>query len=301
MVDDNTLRHRERQVTAAWQKVNYSFLANAFVTKGPASDQRSLIQLRNVYKPIARDWLQDAYEDLAILTASGISYAYNTDGSPRIAPDGQDDWTQLTYAADVKPPSTNRHFRWDATSGLVAGDTASVDAADTATYDLIPEIKGMLLNKRIPPCTIAGRDVHIVLAHTSVMTRWWRDGNFRSSIVNAGERGNNNALTKFGHFTIHDLLIVPYARCFNTKGAASGSKWGDGGAVDGSRILCMGAQALAHVDLGPPEWLEMKDDYGRVSGFGIEHAGGFLKPQFPSSYDGGSVEDFGLAVVDVAI
>ena len=295
------MRHRERKVDAAWQKVNYSCFANAIVNKGPASDQKSLIQVRNIQRPVLGKWLARSNEEQAVLTASGISYAYNLDGSLRATPDGQDEWTQLDYAADVKPPSPNRHFRWDATSGLVAGDTSAVDPADKAVYGLLPEMKGVMLDKRITPARIGGRDVHVLLAPTKVMTALWRDDEFKRSIVQAGERGSKNAFEKFGMFTVHDLLIVPYAGCYSTTGAANGSKWGAAGDVNGARILCLGAQALARADLGVPEWLEQTDDYGRVTGFGIEHFGGWLKTQFPSSYDGGSVEDFGLAVCDVAI
>lgn len=95
IVNDNTVRGRERGVSAHWQKANYSLFANALVNKGPASDQKSLIQLRNIYSPLLSSWLADSNEDQAVLTASGISYAFNTDGSPRVTPAGQDDWTQL--------------------------------------------------------------------------------------------------------------------------------------------------------------------------------------------------------------
>ncbi len=66
-------------------------------------------------------------------------------------------------------------------------------------------------------------------------------------------------------------------------------------------MLILGAQALARADLGPPEWLEQKDDYGRTTGFGVQHFGGWLKPVFPSSYDSGSNEDFSIIAADVAI
>lgn len=301
IVNDNTVRGRERGVSAHWQKANYSLFANALVNKGPASDQKSLIQLRNIYSPLLSSWLADSNEDQAVLTASGISYAFNTDGSPRVTPAGQDDWTQLDYAADVAAPSAARHLRWDATSGLVTGSTAAVDPADTISYGMLPDIKAYAMNKRIPPVRVDGRDVHFLMVLPQVMARLWKDDDFRSSIVQGDTRGSDNALMRFGKTTIHDLVIVPYQRTYNTTGAASGSKWGGSGTVDGSRCLLMGAQALARVDLGPAEWLEQNDDYGRVTGFGIQHFGGWTKVAHPSSYDGGDVEDFSIVAVDVAI
>jgi hypothetical protein len=302
IVNDNTIRGRERSVEAAWQKANYSLFANAVVNKGPASDQKSLIQLRNIYSPLLSSWLADSNEDQCILTASGISYAFNTDGSPRITPAGQDNWTQLDYAADVSAPTANRHLRWDATSGLLAGDTDAMDPADKIRYAMLPDIKAYAMNKRIPPVRVDGRDVHFLMVLPQVMASLWKDDDFRSSIVQGDNRGSDNALMRFGKTTVHDLVIVPYQRMYNTTGAASGTaKWGSGHDVDGSRCLLMGAQGIARVDLGPPEWLEQKDDYGRVTGFGIQHFGGWTKVAHPSSYDGGKTEDFGIVAVDVAI
>lgn len=313
IVGDNTIRGRERQVDAYWQKANFDMLANALVNKGPVSDQKSLIQLRNVYRPLLTDWLKDANEDQAILTASGVSYAYNTDGSTRVTPAGQDNWTDLAYAADVAAPTANRHYRWDAANGIEAGDTTAVAAADVLTYKALPEIKALMQNKRITPVTMGGRRLHILLVYTNVMARLWNDDAFRKSVIQSDMRGSNNNLAKLGHMTVHDLLIVPYERVYNTTGLASGSKWGDGGTVNGSRILGLGAKALAYVNLGgepgasssdkvnPPEWIEQKDDYGRVTGFGIQSYMGWKKVQAPSSYDGGEVEDFSTMCFDVAI
>lgn len=313
IVNDNTIRGRERRVTAHWQKAEFGLLANAVVNVGPYSDQTGLIQLRNTYRPLLTDWLKDANEDQAILTASGISYAFNTDGSPRVAPDSQDDWTELPYAANVAAPSSARHVRWDASSGLVDGDTSAVDTADVMTYNAIPQIKALAQTKRIPPVVIGGRELHILMVHSNVMAKLWQDANFRTSVVNADMRGSENNLTRLGKLTMHDLLIVPYARTYNTTGAASGSKWGNVGTVDGSRCLLMGAQALAYVNLGgeplksssdrinPPEWLEHKDDYGRVTGFGLQSFMGWEKIITPSSYDGGSLQDRSIIALDVAL
>ncbi len=300
IVGDNQMDGRERSSSSAWQKVNFDQFRNALINKGRLSDQKSLIQLRKTYRPLLTSWLSDSNEDQAILTVSGISYAYNTDGSPRVTPEGQDNWTDLAYAADVKPPSANRHRRWTA-SGLAAGDTSAVTAADTITYDALPEIKAYALNKRITPVRIGGKDVHILMVYTNVMAKLWKDANFRQSIIGASERGSNNPFLRFGVNTIHDLVVVPYARTYNTTGAASGSKWGSGGTVDGSRCMLLGAQALARADLETPQWEEESKDYRNRQGFGIAHMGGWLKPQFPSSYDKGSLEDFGAIAFDVAL
>lgn len=300
IVGDNTMDGRERSSSSAWQKVNFDQFRNALINKGYLSDQKSLIQLRKTFRPLLTNWLADANEDQAILTVSGISYAFNTDGSPRVTPEGQDNWTDLAYAADVKAPSTNRHVRWTPT-GLQTGNTSAVASTDVASYGLLPEIKAMAMNKRITPVKIGGRDVHVLLVYTNVMAKLWTDDNFRKSIILSADRGSNNPFARFGHNTVHDLIVVPYARTYNTTGAASGSKWGGAGDVDGSRCMLLGAQALARADLETPRWEEADKDYNNRQGFGVAHMGGWLKPQFPSSYDKGSVEDFGAIACDVAI
>lgn len=301
IVGDNQLDGRERSSASHWQKVNFDQFRNGLINKGRLSDQKSLIQLRKTYRPLLSSWLADSNEDQAILTASGISYAFNTDGSPRVTPDGQDNWTDLAYAADVKAPSAKRHFYWHKNNGLQAGNTASIDATNCkAEYNMLPEIKAMAMNKRIPPVRVGGKDIHFLLVHPTVMAALWKSADFRQSVISSNERGGKNPFLSFGVNTIHDLFVVPYSRVFTTTGASSGNKWG-GGAVDGSRCLLLGAQALARADLETPQWEEESKDYRNRQGFGIAHMGGWLKPQFPSSYDGGTVEDFSIISLDVAL
>lgn len=50
----------------------------------------------------------------------------------------------LAFASDVSTPTTNRHRRWDATNGLVAGDVTAVVAADTISTKLSLLLKPML-------------------------------------------------------------------------------------------------------------------------------------------------------------
>ena len=87
---------------------------------------------------------------------------------------------------------------------------------------------------------------------------------------------------------------------YNTRGAASGSKWGASGTVDGSRMLLLGAQALGFADLGAPEWSEKLFEYDSSAGISVDKMFGFVKPKFYSIYDK-SVEDFGVLAIDHAI
>lgn len=84
---------------------------------------------------------------------------------------------------------------------------------------------------------------------------------------------------------------------FTNKNAAV--KWG-GGAVEGSRSLLLGAQALAMADLGPVGWEEEFYDLKNRWALGVDKMAGFLKPKFLDSYTN-TVEDFGVIAVDHAL
>ena len=301
VVADNQMEGRERELSAAWQKIEIDQLRNAVVNKGRMADLRSILQFRRPAKNKLGRWLADTMEDLGILTLSGVSYAYNTDGSLRATPDGQDDLTELLFAADVTAPSTNRHFRWDATTGLEAGDTTAIDPADVITYNALVDIAAEGDTRGLKRIKKGGKEYFILMVHTKTMAALHKDADFRSVIVNADTRGPENRIFSGAVVTMHGLVIHPYRRTFNTLRAASGSKWGGAGDVNGSRSLLLGAQALALADLDSPEWDEEMRDYRNRRGIAISKMFGYLKPQFPSEYDDGSLEDFGVMALDHAI
>lgn len=297
VVGDNTLEGRERELEASWLRCNYDYLRNAMVTKGKKSDQKSVIDARKQFRKKMARWLAESLEEQAILTASGISYAYNTDGSTRSTPAGQDAWTDLDYAADVAAPTANRHLRWDATDGLVAGATASVDTADTVKYDLIPALEAAARTKNLTPLRIGGDEYFVWLCHSNAMAKLWQNSDFRSVVKDAGVRGNENPIFKGSYITMNNLIIKPYRRVYTTTNATT--KWG-GGSVNGSRSLLLGAQALAMVDLGPVGWEEDDKDYRHRWGLAVDKAVGFTKAKFKDSLTG-TVEDFSILAVDHAL
>lgn len=301
IVGDNTLEFRERQLEASWIRAQFDQLRNGMVTKGRTSEQRSVINTRKQFRKKMARWMAESMEEQAVLTASGISYAFNTDGSPRVTPAGQDNWTDLEYASDVTPPSANRHLRWDATTGLEAGDVDQVASADTPTYAMIPEIEAAARTRRLHPIRVGGEEYFLWLIHTNAMAKLWQDANFRTIVVDGHVRGAGNPIFRNAKVTMNNLIIRPYNRTFNTLGAASGSKWGGGGNTqDGSRSLLLGAQALAQVDLGAINWEEDHRDFKNRWALAIDKMVGWLKPKFLDSYTG-TVEDFSTLAIDHAL
>lgn len=300
IVGDNTAEGRLRSLQASWQLINFDQLRNGMETKGRVSEQKSILNNRRSFRKQTATFFADSYEDQAILTASGISYGLNTDGSTRVTPEGQDNWTDLLYASDVVPPSANRHFRWDATNGLEAGDTTQVVAADVPVYDIIPDIWAKARELRIPPLRINGQDHLVWLVHTSTMARLWKNADFRTIVKDADYRGKENAIFRNSFVAMNGLIIKPYERVFNTRGAATGSKWGAGGAVNGTRSLVLGTKALAMADLGPINWEEEDYDFKARWGLVGDKMAGFGKARFLDSRTN-TVEDYSTMAVDLAL
>lgn len=301
IVGDNELEGRERRMDASFQEIIIDQLRNGVRNKGKMNDVRSIFNFRKVGKEKLGRWMAETVEEQLILTASGVSYGLNLDGSPRNTPAGQDPWTALDYAADVRPPSPGRHLRWDsATKSFLPGDTAAIDATDKVTYEFMPQLYALAQRRGLKPLRVGGEDFYVYLCAGEEEAALWIDPNFRNTVVNAGDRGRKNPLFNKGKLTMHNILMVPYRKVFTTLGAATGSKWGAAGDVNGSRSLLMGAQALAFADIKLPEWEEETFDYKNVQGIAIQKMFGILKPQFPDGVTG-TTEDFGVIAIDKAI
>ena len=172
---------------------------------------------------------------------------------------------------------------------------------------MLVDAKAYAVNNYIKPIrTDDGVEVYNVFMCPDGIAALKKDPDFIAAWREAQKRGDSNPLfksTKHGGadgISIDGLNILEYRNVFNTRGAASGSKWGAAGAVDGQRILLMGAQALAFADIGDAEWAEKDFDYGNRQGIAIGKILGFLKPQLFSTYNQ-SKQDFGVVCIDTGL
>jgi len=299
VVGDNTLEGRESDMQSYWQEITIDQLRKGVKNKGRMDDQKSVINFRTTGKDKLGHWMAETLDDLLILTASGISYALECDGSPRVVPVGEDSLADLSFAADVKPPSANRHFRFDGSS-LQAGNTASITSGHVLKYGAMVDMMAEAKTRRVKPLRNGGGEYFVWLMHPKAFAQLKKDADFREAVIHAGDRGKNNPVFTGATLTMDGAVIHTSAKAFNTLKAAGGSKWGAAGAVNGTRSLLMGAQALALADLGAINWEEELKDYKNRKGIGVDKMFGVLKPEFMSNYDG-TVEDFGLMVLDTYI
>lgn len=295
---DRQLEGNEEEIKAYDQVINIDQLRQANRHKGKLAEQKSVVTFREQSRDVLAYWLADRTDQLSFLTLSGVAYTFTNRGGTRTS----SAFSDLEFAADVTAPSTNRHRRWDATTGLQAGSTADVAAADTPSWAMLVELKAFAKDKYVRGIKgPGGTEFFHVFMCPKGMAKLRQDPDYLANVRNAGVRGSSNELFKGTDTVMVDgLMIHEYRHVYNTQGASSGSKWGAGSAVDGQAVLFCGAQALGMADIGAPEWVEKGFDYDNQQGISVGKMFGFLKPVFRSNIDG-TDEDFGVIRCDTAI
>lgn len=304
VVGDSELEGNEEALSQSDMVITLDQWRKAHKSAGRMAEQTSVVKFRGEAKNHLSYAASRIMDELAFLTLSGVSYAYKNNGASRTG----SPLPGIKFATDVAAPSSARHFRWSGNStGLVAGDTTAVEATHTPTWEMLVDIKAKAVDSFIRPMRSEdGVEVYNVFMTPRGIAALKKDPDFLAAWQNAQKRGEENPLfkgTKHGGkrgIYIDGLNILEYRNVFNTTGAASGSKWGAAGAIDGQRVLLCGAQALAFADIGISEWNEKDFDYGAKQGIAISKIFGLLKPQLFSTY-AQSRQDFGVMCIDTAI
>jgi len=301
---DRQLAGYEEALTSEEQVIQIDQLRHANRNKGRMSDQRSIVAFREQSRNKLAYWMSDRNDQMAFLTLSGVAYSNHTNGKSRVG----SDLPLLEFASDVAAPTAGRHFRWDVTGGLTTSPaTADVASDDTPTWKMLVELKAYAKEAYMRPIrTKDGIEFFHVFMTPSGMAKLRQDGDYLANMQNAGKRGPGNELFKGTDTVMVDgMAISEYRHVYNTKGLASGSKWGSASDVDGQRVLFCGAQALGYADIGLPTWVEEDRDFENINAISTGKICGFLKPQFEGKEMGGLgsgvVEDFGVICCDTAI
>lgn len=303
VVGDNQLEGNEEEIKAYDQVIRYDQIRNANRLEGRLADLKSAVNFRNTSRELLTNWLAQRLDEITFLIMSGVALSFRSNGAVRVG----SQLPLLEFAADVTAPTANRHFRWDATLGLVAADTTAIEAADTMSWDTIVAMKERAVESFLRPVsTDDGIELYHVFVSPRQMASLKRDQKFVEAMKYARERGQSNPLFKgtsmggsASGIYIDGINIVEYRHVFNTTGAAAGQKWGAAGTVNGARALLVGAQALALADIGTPKWVEKDFDYDNSPGVSIAKLIGFKKPVWRSQLTG-TMEDFSIIAVDTA-
>lgn len=293
VIGDNEREGNEEAMQSYSQEINIDLLTHSVRNKGKLADQKTVINFREMGKDKLAFWLANRADQLAFLTLSGISYAYKNNGAPRVG----SPFPNLAFAADVAAPSSKRSLMFDGTT-LAVSATGSITSGYLPKYTMIVDLIAYAKEHYVKPLMSGGKSYYVLLVAPGTLAALKKDADYQRAVVAvATKAGMDSPWFTGATVTIDGAVIHEHNLVYNTKGAASGSKWGSGGAVNGTRTLLCGAQALGMADLGSPEWTEKLFQYDSQQGINIDKMFGLLKPQFHSIYDG-STEDFGVISCD---
>ena len=308
---DNTLEGNEEALRAYDITIELDQLRFANRIAGRMTDQKTVVNFREQSRDALAYAMADRCDQLAFLTLSGVAFTHKNNGALRTTSSSAGhELVDLEFASDVSAPTGDRHRRWDATSGLVAGDTTAVADADKIGYRTIVELKAYAKDNYIRGIRGAGnQETFHMFVTPQQMAALKLDSDFLANVRNAGVRGTGNSLfSGSASLMVDGVMIHEFRHVFNTSGAttgasanagAAGYKWGAAANVVGGRALFCGAQALALADIGLPEMVEDTFDYGNQSGISVGKIFGLRKPKYNSDISG-SVQDFGVICLDSA-
>lgn len=296
---DRTLEGNEEAMQTFDKVIRIDQLRHANRHEGRMADQKSVVEFRGNSRDALAYWLADRIDQLAFLAMSGVSFAKTNNGADRVGSDLQ----YLEFAADVAAPTANRRLRWDGTNKVLVSSaaTSAVAATDTPMWEMFVQLKAYAKRRYIRGLNERGNEetYHAFLT-PEAMAKLKLDTTYMNNLRHAQARDKDNPLFTGSTVKIDGIYLHEFRHVYNTSGAASGSKWGAGGAVDGCQVLFCGAQALGMADIGAPYWDEEGFDYENQQGIAIGKIFGFLKPKFGNIYESGSVEDFGVISCYVA-
>jgi N4-gp56 family major capsid protein len=310
IVGDNTLEGNEESLRAFDIVVQLDQLRFANRLSGRMNDQKSVVNFREHSRDALAYAMADRMDQLAFLTLSGIGYTLKNNGALRPVQNSGQNLGDLAFSADITAPTSNRHRRFDATNGIVAGDVTATVAADKLTYGAIVDLKAYAKDQYIRGLRGAGNDeTYHLFVTPQVMADLKLDSDFLANVRQAGVRGPGSSLfSGSSSLMVDGIMVHEFRHVFNTAGAttgtssnagAAGYKWGADANVNGSACLFCGAQSLAMADIGIPEIVEDTFDYGNQNGISIGKIFGLKKPKYNSDVTGQD-EDFGVIRLDVS-
>ena len=310
IVGDNTLEGNEESLRAYDIVVQLDQLRFANRLSGRLADQKSVVNFREHSRDALAYAMADRMDQLAFLSLAGIGYTQKNNGALRPVLNSGQNLGDLAFSSDISAPTSNRHRRWDATSGLVAGDVTATAAADTISYETIVALKAFAKDNYIRGLRGAGNEeMYHLFVTPQVMADLKLDSDFLANVRNAGVRGPSSSLfSGSSSLMVDGIMVHEFRHVFNTNGATTGAsgnagsagyKWGADANINGSACIFAGAQALAMADIGIPEIVEDSFDYGNQNGISIGKIFGLKKPVYHSDVSGQN-EDFGVIRLDVA-
>jgi len=293
VIGDNEREGNEEAMQSYAQVINIDLITHSVRNKGKLAEQKTVIKFREMGRDRLAYWLANRVDQLAFLMMSGLAFSYKNNGATRTG----SPFPNLSFAADVVAPSSARSLMWDGTA-LATSATGSVTSAFVPSYKMIVDLVAYAKEHYVKPLMSGGKEYYCLFVQPGTLAALKKDADYQRAVVGvATKSGTDSPWFTGATVTIDGVAIHEHRLVFHTKGAASGAKWGAGSAINGTRSLLCGAQALGLADLGAPEWNEKEFQYGSQQGINIDKMFGLLKSKFYSIYDGSS-QDFGIVTCD---
>jgi len=307
IVGDQTLSGNEAAMSAYDFVFQIDQQRNGVKSAGRMAEQKSVVDFRKTARNSLGYWLADIRDRLITLKLSGVAFNKRLDGTTITFNGAPDTLTNLSFATAVAPSSKRKLYLGASaaiTDGL--GTDATAGTLRDFTYDDIVKLQALAKTRGIKPVRgSGGMEAYHLVMHPSQLARLKLDSNFIQNVRHAGIRGDKNSLFQGtpNSVLVDGVMIHETLYCYNTLGAASGSRMGATGVDHGARALLLGAQAGAIGDIGDMEWTESDvNDYGNQPGIAISKIWGVDKPQFKGSWDdSANLQDFGIITVDAKI
>jgi len=296
VIGDNEREGNEEAMQSYSQVLNIDLITHSVRNKGKLSDQKSVINFREMGRDRLAYWLANRVDQLAFMTMSGLAYTLKNDGAARTG----SPFANLSFAADVSAPSNKRSVMWDG-SALAVSVTGNIAATYLPNYKMIVDACAYAKENYIKPLMSGGKEYYVMFVAPGTLAALKKDADYQRAVVGvATKAGEESPWFTGGTVTVDGVVIHEHRLVYTTKNALSGSKWGSGSAINGTRSLLCGCQALGMADIGTPEWDEKTFQYGSQQGINIDKMFGMLKPKFYSIYNA-SVQDFGVLAIDTYI
>lgn len=195
VIGDNEREGNEESMQSYSQIITIDQLTHSVRNKGKLADQKTVINFREMGKERLANWLATRTDQLAFLTLSGISYAFQNNGAARVG----SPFPNLTFAADVSAPSAKRSLMWDGTS-LAVSATGSITTGYVPSYKMIVDLIAYAKENYVKPLMEGGKEYYVLLVAPGTL-----------AAVGADEGANLG--TAFHGFTeADDLGLMHFAR-----------------------------------------------------------------------------------------
>jgi hypothetical protein len=236
VIGDNEREGNEEAMQSYSQEINIDLLTHSVRNKGKLADQKTVIKFREMGRDRLAYWLANRIDQLAFLTMSGISYAFNNDGAPRTA----SPFPNLAFAADVSAPSSKRSLMWDGTN-LVPSVTGNITNAYVPNYNDDRGRRRLRQGTLRQAADAGGKEYYVCFLRPDAGAA--EEGpDYQRAVTTVPPQRPDNPWFTGGTVTIDGAVFHEHRLVYNTKGAADGARSGAPAATSTAPARCCAAR-----------------------------------------------------------